>query len=119
MQLSTMDHSMSWWHSMSVARHSGALHLQTCMPGPIELLCCPVASPTVPDVPLQAFPTVTHLIIRAGADDTTLATIGNNLTTLRHLELYNLAVGYSRSGLKGIAHLETLRSLVLQVWWGP
>jgi hypothetical protein len=66
-------------------------------------------------VPLQAFPTVTHLIIRAGADNTTLATIGNNLTTLRHLELYNLAVGYSRSGLKGIAHLDTLRSLVLQV----
>jgi hypothetical protein len=50
---------------------------------------------------LQAFPTVTHLIIRAGADDTTLAMIGHNLTTLKHLELYRLAVGYSRAGLKG------------------
>lgn len=50
---------------------------------------------------LQAFPTVTHLIIRAGADDTTLNMIGHNMTTLKHLELYNLAVGYSRSGLKG------------------
>jgi hypothetical protein len=58
---------------------------------------------------------VTHLIIRAGADDTTLKMIGHNMTTLRHLELYNLAVGYSRSGLKGIAHLESLRTLILEV----
>jgi len=64
---------------------------------------------------LQAFPTVTHLIIRAGADDTTINMIGHNMTTLQHLELYSLAVGYSRAGLRGIAHLESLRSLVLEI----
>lgn len=63
----------------------------------------------------QAFPTVTHLIIRAGADDTTLNMIGHNMTPLRHLELYNLAVGYSRGGLKGVAHLESLNTLVLEL----
>ena len=63
----------------------------------------------------QAFPSVTHLIIRAGADDTTICMIGHNMTTLVHLELYNLAVGYSRSGLTGIAHLASLRTLILEI----
>lgn len=77
--------------------------LPACLPAcrPVRLpACLPARLPACLPA-LQAFPTVTHLIIRARADDTTLTMIGHNLTTLKHLELYRLAVGYSMGSLKG------------------
>lgn len=52
---------------------------------------------------LQAFPSVSHMIIHSGADDSTLGLIGHHMTSLVHLELYNLPAGYSQGGLRGIA----------------
>lgn len=86
-------------------------------------LLCPLLVPCTCIAPVrpcthpspQAFNRVAHLIIRAGADDTTLNMIRHNMTTLQHLELYNLAVGYSRAGLRGVAHLESLRSLIWEI----
>ncbi|WIA30465.1 hypothetical protein OEZ86_000549 [Tetradesmus obliquus] len=72
------------------------------------------ANPPKPDL-LQAFPSISHLIIRAGADDATLGTIGQHLTSLVHLELYQLPAGYSQGGLRGIAGLSSLKTLILEL----
>ncbi|KAF6246658.1 hypothetical protein COO60DRAFT_1707554 [Scenedesmus sp. NREL 46B-D3] len=79
----------------------------------LELLDVAANSPK-PDL-LQAFSSVSHLIIRAGADDATLGIIGNHLPSLVHLELYQLPAGYSQGGLRGIARLARLKTLILEL----
>jgi hypothetical protein len=51
----------------------------------------------------------------AGADDATLGIIGHHLTSLVHLELYQLPASYSQGGLRGIAGLASLTTLILEL----
>jgi hypothetical protein len=55
------------------------------------------------------------ILCHTGADDATLGIIGHHLTSLVHLELYQLPAGYSQGGLRGIAGLGSLQTLILEL----
>lgn len=120
----TMPMSLANTQSLQACSNLRELHLITLPSMPLregsleqltqlELLQAP--RPKAGTKTFGPFPNVQVMVIREGADDVTLSTLGKSMLSLRRLELYKLPLGYTQGGIQALAHLPELRELLLEL----